>query len=92
MYKYDGLPPSSCPDCAKKTDADYQAVREYVRQNRGVRLEEVARHFNIPHSQVMQYLKEDRLEIHTQSQWFLKCELCGVNIMSGTRCHSCGRR
>jgi putative heme iron utilization protein len=91
MYSYEGMPPSSCPECSKKVEDDYMEVREYVRENPGVTADDVARKFDIPHSQVMQYLKEERLSICERSQWFLKCRDCGAKILSGTYCNECSR-
>lgn len=81
--------PSICPECKKSQEAKFQEVKEYIREHRGVGINEVAEACDVEASQIRQWLREDRLEVTEDSPLFLNCESCGAPIRSGRFCEKC---
>ena len=78
-----------CPACRDKMEAKFQEVKEYIRENRGVGIAEVAEACDVDPNQIRQWLREDRLEVTEDSAVFLNCESCGTPIRSGKFCDKC---
>lgn len=78
-----------CPACREKLEKKFQEVKEYIRENKGVGINEVAEACDVDPSQIRQWLKEDRLEVTADSSIFLTCESCGAAIRSGRFCEKC---
>lgn len=82
-----GLP--ICPACKETAEAKYQKVKEYVRENRGVSVREVARECEVDENQIRQWVREERLEFTTDSSIGIACESCGAPIATGRYCAQC---
>ena len=78
-----------CPACRENMEAKFQEVKEYIRENRGVGIAEVAEACDVDPGQIRQWLREDRLEVTEDSAVFLNCESCGAPIRSGKLCDKC---
>lgn len=83
--------PHLCPVCREAMEADFQRVKEYIRENRGATISQVSEECNVEVSQIHQWLKEERLELTEGSGITLQCETCGAAIMSGRYCDKCRR-
>lgn len=81
--------PFLCQVCREELEKKFQIVKEYVRANPGVGINEVAAACEVPTSQIQQWLKEERLEVTEDSPIFLMCEGCGTNIRFGKYCDQC---
>lgn len=81
--------PSICPGCKESQEAKFQEVKEYIREHRGVGINEVAEACDVEAAQIRQWLREDRLEVTEDSALFLSCESCGAPIRSGRFCEKC---
>lgn len=81
--------PHICPLCREEMDKKFQEVKEYIRENRGVGIHEVAEVCDVEVPQIHQWLKEERLELVEGSGIALTCETCGAVITSGRYCKRC---
>ena len=70
-------------------EAKFQEVKEYIRENRGVGIAEVAEACDVDPAQIRQWLRDDRLEVTEDSAVFLNCDSCGAPIRSGKFCERC---
>lgn len=70
-------------------DAKFTQVKEFIRENRGVGIQEVAEECDVEVSQIHQWLREERLELMEGSGIVLQCEGCGGVITSGRYCVRC---
>lgn len=78
-----------CPVCREKLEKKFQEVKDYVRENKGAGIQEVAEACEVETGQIRQWLREGRLELSADSAVFLNCESCGKPIRSGRFCEKC---
>ena len=78
-----------CPACRELMEAKFQEVKEYIRDNKGAGIREVAEACDVEVSQINQWLREDRLELSADSAILINCESCGAPIRSGKYCDAC---
>ncbi|MED9903141.1 MAG: flagellar protein [Lachnospiraceae bacterium] len=83
--------PFLCPACREALEADFQRVKEYVREHRGATISQVSEACEVEISQIHQWLREERLELTEDSGIVLQCESCGAAIMCGRYCDKCRR-
>ncbi len=81
--------PFTCPACREQMEQKFQEVKAYIRDNRGVSIQEVAEACDVDVAQIRQWLREDRLEVTEDSPIRLTCEGCGAFIRSGRYCEKC---
>ncbi len=81
--------PFLCLKCREEMEVKFQEVKEFIRSNPGVGINEVSVACDVPTSQIQQWLREERLEVTESSPIFLSCEGCGANIRSGKYCDKC---
>ncbi len=88
MFNYiSGMP--ICQACKEVMEAKFQEVKEYIREHKGVGINEVAEACDVEASQITQWLRDDRLEVTEDSAMMLSCEGCGAPIRSGKYCDRC---
>ena len=75
-----------CPACRVKVEKKFQEVKEYIRDNKGVGIQQVADACEVDVGQIRQWLREERLELAADSALYLNCESCGQPIRSGRFC------
>ena len=78
-----------CPACRDKMEEKFQMVREYIRENPGVGIQQVSEACDVETSQVNQWLREERLELTEGSPLMLACMSCGSLIRCGKYCEKC---
>lgn len=78
-----------CPVCREKMEEKFQQVREYIRENPGVGIQQVSEACDVETSQVNQWLREERLELTEGSPLMLTCMSCGNLIRCGKYCEKC---
>lgn len=88
IFNYLSGPPI-CPICREKLEEKFQEVKEFVRQNKGVGIQEVSDACEVDVKQIRQWLREERLELSSDSAAYLNCESCGAPIRSGRFCEKC---
>ncbi len=78
-----------CPACKEALEVKFQEVKEYVREHKGVGINEVAEACDVEPNMIRQWLREERLELAEDSGIMLACESCGGLIRSGRYCDKC---
>lgn len=78
-----------CPACKEEVEKKFQEVKEYIRNNKGAGINEVAEACDVDSGQIRQWLREERLELTADSGVYLNCESCGAPLRSGRFCDKC---
>ena len=81
--------PRTCPSCREALEAKFQEVKEYIRENKGAGISQIAEACDVEVTQINQWLRESRLELSPDSPIMLSCENCGAPIRSGRFCDKC---
>lgn len=81
--------PQLCPNCKDQDEKDFQAVKQYLRENPRATITEVAEAMEMTVDKITRYLRDGRLEIAPGSAIILECERCGSPITSGRFCNAC---
>ena len=89
---YQSLGSRICNDCLAKLDEEFIMIREYLYENEGAGMEEVAEATGVPKKSIMYLLKEERLTVGSDDGdggGLLTCESCKRPIRTGRMCGSC---
>lgn len=78
-----------CSKCRGNDEEDFKKVREYLYDNPGASVQEVAEDTGVDEQKIIKFLKQERLEIIETENALLNCERCGVSIQSGRYCSKC---
>ncbi len=81
-----------CDNCGKEHFDSFGRVRRYIEDHGPSSPEELCRETGVEMELIRYYLKKSRLELTDHSLLFLKCEICGANIKSGTVCPNCAAK
>ncbi len=81
--------PILCQACRENMESKFQEVKEFIRENPGVSIQEVSETCDVPTAQIQQWLREERLEVTENSAIYLNCESCGASIRTGKFCEKC---
>lgn len=80
-----------CPNCIRTEEEIYAKVRAFVKDNPGVSVQEVSEILSVSRNKIMNYIKEERLEVTSTSKAALCCKNCGKPINTGIFCMDCKR-
>lgn len=86
---FKGVGEYECENCGALDYDEYGIVRNYIEKHAKATMAYIAAQTGVSQKSIRQMLKEGRLEITQDSRSFLKCEMCGANIRSGSLCESC---
>lgn len=83
-----------CPECMDKEEDEFRVVRDYIWDNPGGNMKQVAEATEVDLDKIMQWLREERLILKMEegAEAFdsgLKCSSCGKNISTGKFCEAC---
>lgn len=78
-----------CPSCAKKLEEKFVEVKEYVYNNPGANINQVAEENEVSVQQIKRWVREERLCFAENSGVGLDCEKCGAMIKTGRFCPNC---
>jgi hypothetical protein len=78
-----------CPACDREIEAQFRKVRDYIRDNPGENIEQVAHATQTPKKLIMSWVKEERLQFSNPELVGLKCRKCGKIISTGMFCRDC---
>lgn len=81
--------PRLCMSCREKLEEKFTVVKEFVRSNPGVGLQEISDACEVDIPQINQWIREERLTFADDSPIGIPCEKCGVTIKSGRFCDKC---
>lgn len=88
IFSYIGRP--ICHSCLETEENEFKVVKEYIYDNPGATISEVAQETEVSVEKIMRFLREERLEIKSEnSNMILECERCGRAISSGRFCDNC---
>ncbi|MCT4619797.1 MAG: MerR family transcriptional regulator [Marinisporobacter sp.] len=91
VFQYTGIS-KICARCQKKGENDFNIVREYIYENPGATITEVAEETGVDEDKILRFLREGRLEIVGEnSALILECERCGKGIRTGRFCDECAQ-
>lgn len=88
LFQYIGGQPL-CPECRDKLENKFGEVKEYIYNNPGQTMAQVAEAMEISIKQIKQWVREERLVLSEPTADGIECERCGVPICSGRFCDKC---
>lgn len=89
MFNYGGYGGVYCGACKKEDIDNFDKIRTYIREHGASNMYELTLATGVEEKEIRRYLRESRLEIPDNSDFFIKCEVCGCDIKSGRYCPSC---
>ncbi|MBE5960202.1 MAG: hypothetical protein E7256_02250 [Lachnospiraceae bacterium] len=78
-----------CQKCGFEEPNDFGKVRDYIERNGTVPAMEISRGTGVPIRKITQYLRAGKLEIPEESDVFIHCQKCGVELRYGRYCPKC---
>ncbi|MBR4515598.1 MAG: flagellar protein [Lachnospiraceae bacterium] len=78
-----------CPKCKEELEEKFQVVKEYIRDNPGANVDQVADECEVTVKQIKKWVREARLTFADDSLIGLECERCGRMIHCGRFCTQC---
>jgi len=75
-----------CDACVQEEHDTYDKVRDYLKENPGITIMELAKATDVSQKKILGYIKEGRLELLSGE---LTCEKCGLPIVTGRYCPEC---
>ncbi|WP_099190238.1 flagellar protein [Tepidibacter mesophilus] len=78
-----------CSKCRVDDNADFKKVREYLYDNPGASVQEVAEGTGVSETLIIKFLKQERIEIIEDGNSILSCERCSKSIKTGRYCEVC---
>lgn len=89
IMQYSGFGIPVCMGCKKSLEEKFQIAKQYVRENPGTTINELAKVADVPNTQITQWVREERLIFAEDSPIGIDCERCGKMIKSGRYCPEC---
>lgn len=91
LFNYmEGMP--ICPACSKKLEEKFVKVKEYVYDNPGASINQVAEENDVTVKQIKRWVREERLCFADNSDIGIECEKCGAMIKTGRFCQKCKKQ
>lgn len=81
--------PYICPDCKRKLEDKFLAVRDYIREHEHATIQEISDDNEVTVKQIKQWIREERLTFTDNSPVGIECENCGAMIRTGRFCAKC---
>lgn len=78
-----------CGGCKNKLEELFVVTKQYIRDNPGSNVEQVAEACEVSPRQIRRWVREERLTFSDDSLVGLECERCGRMIHSGRFCNEC---
>ncbi len=86
---FKGVGEYQCENCGFLAYDDYGKARNYLEKHSGATSAQVSEATGVSQRSIREMLKEARLEIAANSNFFLQCEVCGASIRMGRFCSKC---
>jgi flagellar operon protein (TIGR03826 family) len=81
-----------CQACVKEIDQQCDTCIKYLREHRGISLEELSEATEISQSLIIKFMREGRISIMGNRNIVYPCEVCGVGIREKNMCDSCRQK
>jgi len=91
QFTFKGVGEYVCDRCGRVEYDDYGIVRNYIETHKGATVVEISAATGISQSVIHSMLREERLQVASDSRVFLKCKACGKDITSGMYCPACAK-
>ena len=78
-----------CPLCKQAINRKFSVVKTFVRRHKNADLNEVSIECAVPVSQLLKWVREERLYFDKDSKVALPCLNCGTLIQTGEYCQGC---
>jgi flagellar operon protein (TIGR03826 family) len=78
-----------CPNCMKDLDQQYEKCLKYLRENKGVNINELSDATSVAVKQITKFVREGRISILHAPNMSYPCEVCGTSIRENTICEPC---
>ncbi len=89
LYNYISGQPPLCNACLKLLEDKFAVVKEYIYNNPGAGMQEVAEENDVSTMQIQKWIREERLAFSEDSVVGIECENCGTMIKTGRFCKAC---
>ncbi len=80
-----------CARCLDNDEEDFKVVREYVYDNPGANIPEVAENTGVAEEKILKFLRQGKLILKDELSMVLDCERCGKPIKTGRFCEACNQ-
>lgn len=84
--------PRLCPSCTKKLEEKFMITKNFIRENPGASINQVATECKVSIPQIKKWIREERLSFAQNSAIGIECESCGKMIRTGRFCNECKSR
>lgn len=81
-----------CQNCHQALEQDYERCNKYLRENKGLTIQELSDHTEITVRQITLWIREGRISLLNAPNMSYPCEVCGILIRDGHMCDSCKAR
>ncbi|MEX2459802.1 MAG: flagellar protein [Paenibacillaceae bacterium] len=78
-----------CQSCVKAADEQCEICIKYLRENRGITLQQLSDETEVPMSFIIKFMREGRISVMGSRTIFYPCEVCGNDIREKNMCDSC---
>ncbi|MCK4720175.1 MerR family transcriptional regulator [bacterium] len=78
-----------CPDCIDQDEVDFRKVRDFVKGNPKMSIDDISEATEVDKARILDFLKMGRLELVDITNPPLECERCGKPISMGQYCNIC---
>ncbi len=89
---FKGVGEYKCEDCGYLDYDDYGKVRNYIEQHKGATALEIENAIGVSQRTIRQLLRDNRIEVASDSRIFMHCEICGKSLRSGKYCAECEQK
>jgi len=81
-----------CPDCLVKETEELELVKDFLRNNKNVGIDEISAATDVDSEKIIKFIKDGRLVTNAPVPGVeLKCERCDKPILSGRFCPNCAK-
>jgi flagellar operon protein (TIGR03826 family) len=81
-----------CPACVKAIDDQCDSCIKYLREHRGITLQQLSDETEVPLSIIIKFLREGRISVIGNRNIVYPCEVCGEDIREKNMCDSCRQK
>ncbi|NRF93646.1 flagellar protein [Paenibacillus frigoriresistens] len=78
-----------CPNCVKDLEQQYEKCLKYLRENKGVTINDLSEATGVAVKQITKFIRDGRISILHAPNMSYPCEVCGTLIRENTICESC---
>ncbi|MCD9022301.1 flagellar protein [Cohnella silvisoli] len=81
-----------CNNCYNELEKDYERCVQYLRENKGLNIQQLSDDTEISIKQITRWIREGRISLLNAPNLSYPCETCGTLIRDGHMCDSCKAR